>query len=75
MAYQLNNKGRTAVAEWIADNKIDWTVSAVIDEIDETLANRSEGESLEVEMRGPNFRGWMNGIVYFTPSADEVEPF
>lgn len=73
MAYQLNNKGRIAVAEWIADNKIDWIVSAVIDEIDEILANRSEGESLEIEMRGPNYRGWNDGLVWFSPEPHQVE--
>jgi hypothetical protein len=73
MGYQLNEKGRMSVGQWLYTNKIDWIVSAVIDKIDETLANRSEGESLEVEMRGPNYRGWNNGLVWFSPEPHHVE--
>jgi hypothetical protein len=74
MGYKLNDKGRISVGEWLYTNKIAWSVYAVMDEIDAALANRSEGESLEVEMRGPNYRGWNDGLIYFTPAADEIEP-
>jgi hypothetical protein len=35
--------------------------------------NRAPGESLEIEMRGPNWTGGNAGLVFFTPAPDEVD--
>jgi hypothetical protein len=75
MSYQLNTAGEAAVARWIKEIGANWSLPATCAEIDEVLANRSEGESLEVEMRGPNWKGGNTGLVFFCPTADEVESF
>lgn len=73
MSYQLNTKGEAAAKAWINDKAPGWDEAATLAEIDEVLANRSEGESLEVEMRGPNWKGGNMGLIFFTPAEDEVD--
>lgn len=67
MSYELNKSGIEAVKTWLADNGLSWNLSATLDEIDEYLNNRSEGEDLEVEMRGPK------GLLFFKPSENDVD--
>ena len=69
--YTLTPAGIAAVQKWAM--QFYWNPDAVVDEIASVIESRSEGESLEVEMRGPNYKGWNNGLVFYRPEPDHVE--
>jgi hypothetical protein len=69
--YKLTPPGIAAVKKWAL--QYDWNPDATVAEIDEILHNRSEGEGLEIELRGPNYRGWNDGLVWFSPEPHHVE--
>lgn len=73
MSYKLNDKGRQAVRDWIQEQAPHWNEWATIEKIDDALANRSAGESLEIEMRGPNWSGGNDGLIFFTPDQNQVD--
>ena len=73
MSYTLNPQGVVAVYKWLSENRIDWDLHATVNELDEVLINRKPGESLEIEIRGPNWTGGNAGLVFFTPAPDEVD--
>lgn len=69
--YRLNAAGIAAVKKWAL--QFDWSPDATVDEIATAIENRSEGEGLEIEMRGPNYKGWNNGLIFYTPEPGHVE--
>jgi len=69
--YRLTPPGIAAVQKWAL--RYDWNPDATVAEIDEIMHNRCEGEGLEIEMRGPNYKGWNNGLVWFSPEPHHVE--
>ena len=69
--YTLTPAGIAAAKKWAL--QFDWNPDATVDEINNAIENTSEGESLKVEMRGPNYKGWGNGLVWFSPEPHHVE--
>ena len=65
--YELNKNGHTALQDWLNTNGMgEWNFWAVVEQIDDALGNRGEGESLSVEIRGPN------GLLFFEPDVHQV---
>lgn len=72
MTYTLNTAGKTALMNFLTDHgRGSDNFSAWISEVDEALENRSDGESLEVELRG--LRDTYGRPVFFEPSMEEVK--
>lgn len=69
--WQLTPAGVDAAKNFAAE--YGWSADGTIDQIEEVLGNRGPHESLEVEMRGPNYKGWGQGLVWFSPEPHHVE--
>jgi len=69
--WQLTPAGVAAAKDFAAKHA--WNADATIDEIAQDLENRGPHECLDVEMRGPNYKGWGQGLVWFSPEPHHVE--
>lgn len=70
--YRLNSKGEDGLRAVLDEHGRGGDyLPAWVSEINAALGNRTEGESLAIELRG--VKSWKGHAVFFEPGPDEIE--